>query len=281
MARGNKARTSSLTAAETGVAGQPLTKEQEALKAAEREFNARKQYVEQARNALAKSFEELKKVYAVPPTLQSDLNRSIDALDAAAKKGDVEEAKTRAEIIAYRINGERKNHDDETVRSSLYNVLLDASSLEKQVARASELKADLAKAQASAEKAASKPPKEVVSKEEKRIRAFEKQGMTRSDAQSAVEAEDQTVASIKSKGADMTLSELARIASRNWKQSSPKGIYFGAKPYLSAMGALDSTRDNFGADSGREIVAYFLSNATTWRGPIAAAVKAELNKRLK
>jgi hypothetical protein len=47
------------------------------------------------------------------------------------------------------------------------------------------------------------------------------------------------------------------------------------------MTSLNSINDNYGADSGRSIVAYFLANAPTWRGPFAKAVKAELNSRLK
>jgi pyruvate kinase len=34
-------------------------------------------------------------------------------------------------------------------------------------------------------------------------------------------------------------------------------------------------------DSGKSIVIYFLGNAQTWRGPIAKAVKKELNSRIK
>lgn len=57
--------------------------------------------------------------------------------------------------------------------------------------------------------------------------------------------------------------------------------YFGAKPYLGAMMTLDNIADNYGEDSGRSIVAYFLSNATTWRGEDARRIKAELNAMLK
>jgi len=75
----------------------------------------------------------------------------------------------------------------------------------------------------------------------------------------------------------MSLSELARIIRGNWK---PK-VYFGAVPYLDAMGLLEKITDTYGCDSGREIVMYFLSNATTWKGDVARCVKAELNRRLK
>ena len=42
-----------------------------------------------------------------------------------------------------------------------------------------------------------------------------------------------------------------------------------------------SVANNYGLDSGRSIVQYFLSNAQSWRGPVAKAVKAELKKRVK
>lgn len=57
--------------------------------------------------------------------------------------------------------------------------------------------------------------------------------------------------------------------------------YFGAVPYIKAMHALNGINDTYGFDSAREIVMYFLSNATTWRGPVARVVKAELKAMLK
>lgn len=47
------------------------------------------------------------------------------------------------------------------------------------------------------------------------------------------------------------------------------------------MYSLNSVSDNYGADSGKSIVAYFLSNAATWKGETAKAIKKELNKRIK
>lgn len=58
-------------------------------------------------------------------------------------------------------------------------------------------------------------------------------------------------------------------------------VWFGAVPYLDAMRTMDNVSENFGADSGRSIVAYFLANAQTWRGPDARRIKAELNAMLK
>jgi hypothetical protein len=72
------------------------------------------------------------------------------------------------------------------------------------------------------------------------------------------------------------LSVIAADIRRNW----PKP-YFGAVPYLDAMSSLDRISDRYYADSADGIVRYFLANATTWRGPDARRVKAELNAMLK
>lgn len=78
----------------------------------------------------------------------------------------------------------------------------------------------------------------------------------------------------------MPLNEIANVISKDWRKQG-KGVNFGAKPYLEAMYSLQSVSDNYFADSGRSIVAYFLSNATTWKGETAKAIKKELNKRIK
>ena len=58
-------------------------------------------------------------------------------------------------------------------------------------------------------------------------------------------------------------------------------VHYSAKPYLSAMMDLTTVRDRYGFDSGKSIVLYFLSNAQSWRGEVARAVKAELKRRVK
>lgn len=73
-----------------------------------------------------------------------------------------------------------------------------------------------------------------------------------------------------------SLAAIAREISRDWKN-----VWFGAVPYLDAMRSLGGIDDNYGADPARQIVAYFLSNATTWRGETARRVKAELKAMLK
>lgn len=60
-----------------------------------------------------------------------------------------------------------------------------------------------------------------------------------------------------------------------------KNVHFAAQPYLLAMSQLNDIDDMYGADSGRSIVAYFLSGAATWSGPVARKVKAELKEMLK
>jgi hypothetical protein len=67
------------------------------------------------------------------------------------------------------------------------------------------------------------------------------------------------------------LYEIARDIRNDWKRP-----YFGAVPYLEAMGYLNSIEDNFIEDSGKSVVLYFLANANTWRGEVARRVKAEL-----
>lgn len=69
---------------------------------------------------------------------------------------------------------------------------------------------------------------------------------------------------------------LADIIRADWKAP-----YFGAVPYLDAMSTLRSVSDDYGCDSGKSIILYFLSNAQTWRGPIAREVKARLKQLVK
>jgi len=72
------------------------------------------------------------------------------------------------------------------------------------------------------------------------------------------------------------LSEIAMEIKSDWKN-----VYFGAVPYLQAMAELNSIEDNYFCDSAKSVVLYFLSNATTWRGPKAREIKAELKRLVK
>ena len=78
------------------------------------------------------------------------------------------------------------------------------------------------------------------------------------------------------------LYQIANEIRQNWKKSiSGTDVWFGAVPYLDAMSTLDKISDNYGLDSGKSIVAYFLGNANTWRGEKAREIKKELNAMLK
>ena len=70
---------------------------------------------------------------------------------------------------------------------------------------------------------------------------------------------------------------LYTIASEIRKDWGAK-VNFAAKPYLDAMGGLTNITDNYGMDSAKSVVLYFLSNAGTWKGDKAKEIKAELKK---
>ena len=57
-------------------------------------------------------------------------------------------------------------------------------------------------------------------------------------------------------------------------------VHYTARPYLDAMCSLNTINDQYGADDGRSVVAYFLSNAATWRGEAARRIKKELKEIL-
>ena len=73
-----------------------------------------------------------------------------------------------------------------------------------------------------------------------------------------------------------TLYNIALEIAGDWRP-----VWFGARPYLDAMRYLTDIDDSYGQDDGRMIVAYFLSNAATWRGETARRIKAELKAMLK
>ena len=73
------------------------------------------------------------------------------------------------------------------------------------------------------------------------------------------------------------LYEIAKEIRSDWGNK----VYFGAKPYLDAMLTLNSIDDMYMCDSAKDIVIYFLSNASSWRGETARRIKKELNKMIK
>ena len=72
------------------------------------------------------------------------------------------------------------------------------------------------------------------------------------------------------------LSVIAREIVIDWHD-----VNYAAKPYLGALLDLDSIWDKYYQDSARSIVLYFLSNAKSWKGEKAKAIKAELKNILK
>ena len=80
----------------------------------------------------------------------------------------------------------------------------------------------------------------------------------------------------KSEYQNMTLGQLAAVIRLDWVK-----VNFAAAPYLDAMDCLESARDNFGHDSGKSVILYFLGNARQWTGDTAREVKAELKRRVK
>ena len=65
--------------------------------------------------------------------------------------------------------------------------------------------------------------------------------------------------------------EIALEIKSLWKKP-----YFGAVPYLDAMVYLNSIDDYYFLDTAKEVVLYFLANASTFRGEDARRLKAEL-----
>lgn len=72
------------------------------------------------------------------------------------------------------------------------------------------------------------------------------------------------------------ISTIAREIRVDWVKP-----YFGAVPYLDAMGSLTAITDKYFYDDATSVVRYFLANATTWKGETARRIKAELKAMLK
>lgn len=95
------------------------------------------------------------------------------------------------------------------------------------------------------------------------------------DYMSDLESEGYEIEETKMELQNQPLYMIALTINEDWKKP-----YFGAVPYIRAMSCLNSINDDYGLDSGSSIVAYFLSNATTWRGQVAREIKTELSRRL-
>ena len=70
--------------------------------------------------------------------------------------------------------------------------------------------------------------------------------------------------------------EVARDIKKAWVKVSPCAV-----PYLQAMYSLTNVNDMYGFDNARDIVNYFLCNASTFRGEQARELKAELKELIK
>jgi hypothetical protein len=78
------------------------------------------------------------------------------------------------------------------------------------------------------------------------------------------------------------LHEICSEIRKDWRDKNGKpAMYFGAVPYFKAMETLNNVSDNYGCDSSKSIITYFLCNASTWRGETAKRIKKELNTMLK
>ncbi len=72
-----------------------------------------------------------------------------------------------------------------------------------------------------------------------------------------------------------TLAAIARDIRTHWVKP-----YFGAVPYIEAMGTLGGLDEKYFHDDARSIARYFLANAGTWRGEDARRIKAEIKSML-
>jgi hypothetical protein len=72
------------------------------------------------------------------------------------------------------------------------------------------------------------------------------------------------------------ISEIAAEIRKCWPN-----VNYAAKPYLDAMHSLTNITDDYGYDSGKSVVLYFLANAQTWKGPDARRIKTELKTLAK
>jgi hypothetical protein len=72
------------------------------------------------------------------------------------------------------------------------------------------------------------------------------------------------------------ISAIAKEILADWKN-----VNYAAKPYLQAMLSLNSVDDKYILDDGRSVVAYFLCNASQWKGPVAREIKAQLKNLIK
>lgn len=84
-------------------------------------------------------------------------------------------------------------------------------------------------------------------------------------------------AELKEELSTATLPEIAALIVHDWDNVSS-----AARPCVDAMFCINTIQDYYGTPAGaRTIVTYFLFNASSWRGPVARLVKAELRGRVR
>lgn len=76
---------------------------------------------------------------------------------------------------------------------------------------------------------------------------------------------------------ELSIAEIADIIRKDWRKTKGK-VHEFAVPYVDAMSCMEKITDTYIAESGKTIVAYFLSNASTWQGATAKEIKTYLNK---
>ncbi len=80
----------------------------------------------------------------------------------------------------------------------------------------------------------------------------------------------------RSPGQGRPVWEIAEEIEATWPN-----VNYAARPYLSAMYNLETPKSKYGSEDGASIIAYFLNNAGSYRGPDAKRIKAELKKMIK
>ena len=75
--------------------------------------------------------------------------------------------------------------------------------------------------------------------------------------------------------APRTISSIMADVKKAWAKPN-----FAAVPYIAALSTLRTVNDVYIHEDARSLILYFLSNASSFRGPQAKALKAELRALL-
>jgi hypothetical protein len=70
--------------------------------------------------------------------------------------------------------------------------------------------------------------------------------------------------------------KIAQDILSDWKAPN-----FAARPYLAAMLTINNEHEQYGHDTAKNIILYFLSNASTYRGIKSKQLKNELKLLIK